>query len=149
MSVSNAQFRGTYPEFGSTAFFPDPQVDYWLQTAALMLNEERWGTWYDLGISLYAAHNLSIERTAIKEGKVGNAPGAAKGVQNSGSVDKVSYGFDTTTASEEGGGHWNLTIYGQRLYRMIKMVGAGPIQVQSESLPNVSAAAWAGPLLGW
>jgi hypothetical protein len=67
------------------------------------------------------------------------------GVINSKSVDKVSIGYDTAGGIEAGAGHWNLTIYGTRLIKLIKMVGAGPVQVGIGCTPMYSGSAWSGP----
>jgi hypothetical protein len=73
---------------------------------------------------------------------------AASGIVSSKSVDKVSVSYDTSGAMEAGAGHWNLTTYGTRYIRLVKLVGAGPLQIGGSSSTQYSAAAWAGPYYG-
>ena len=60
------------------------------------------------------------------------------------------HSYDTATASEEGAGFWNLTVYGQEYIRQARMVGAGPLTVNSDDSAIAGPgglAAYAGP--GW
>lgn len=144
--VTPAVFKGHYPEFLCPETYPVPQVQFWLDTAYSMLNANRWGRQLDMAAELYAAHNLALEARAQKTAENGGIPGEATGVLNSKSVDKVSAGYDTSTATEQGAGHWNLTVYGTRFIRLAKMFGAGPIQVGIGAVPPGSGLAWPGPL---
>jgi len=145
MTIDVAQFRADYPEFASTADFPNSAVQYWLKVAYSLLNASRWGAQLDLGAELYVAHNLSLEARAQKEAQNGGVPGSQSGPISSKSVDKVSVSYDTGGASEEGGGQWNLTIYGTRFYNLAKKMGAGPIYIGVGSSPPFSGPAWPGP----
>jgi hypothetical protein len=145
MTISVAQFRADYPEFSSTTNFPSSGIQYWLNVAYELLNASRWGAQLDLGAELYVAHNIALEARAQKEALSGGIPGQQSGTVSSKSVDKVSVGYDTNAASEEGGGHWNLTIYGTRLYRLIKLMGAGPVYLGIGSSPILNGPAWPGP----
>lgn len=104
-------------------------------------------TYFDYGLELMVAHNLVLERRAQDENSKGNVPGWGRGLINNASVDKASVGYDTANVIEEGAGHWNLTTYGTRFYRMLNMVGAGPFQVinQTDLNPLGSMFAWPGP----
>lgn len=104
-------------------------------------------TLFDYGLELMVAHNLVLERRAQDENNKGNVPGWGRGLINNASVDKASVGYDTSAVVEEGGGHWNLTTYGTRFYRLLRMVGAGPFQVidQTDLNPLGSMFAWPGP----
>ena len=146
MTVVVADFRTHYPEFADVAVYPDTQVEFWLGIAYSMLSASRFGRQLDIAVELYTAHNLALEARAQATAANGGIPGEAVGVLNSKSVDKVSAGYDTSAATEQGAGHWNLTIYGTRLYRLIKLFGAGPIQIGIGSPPPLSGPAWPGPL---
>lgn len=159
MAVTVATFRVDLPEFKNKSFYPDAAVTFWLALAAKSMNQDRWGApaatgdpleLYDLGQEMFAAHRLVIERKAQDDAVNGTPPGMASGPVNNQSVDKVSLGFDVQAALEEGGGYWNLTIYGQRFYRMLQMMGAGPVQVGVGGLidPLSSANAFTGLPLG-
>ena len=144
--VTPPVLRTHFPEFASVTTYPDAQVQYWLDFAYGMLNAPRWGRQLDTGAELYVCHQLAIEARAQQSAANGGIPGEAVGVLNSKSVDKVSAGYDTSSATEAGAGHWNLTIYGTRFIRLAKMFGAGPVQTGIGSAPPGSASAWPGPI---
>lgn len=146
MTITSTQFRADYPEFTDTTKFPDPVVNYWIGIAYQMLPEAIWGEQLDLAACLYVAHNVVIEARAMLTSAAGGLPGEATGPKSSKSVDKVSVSYDVGIASEQGAGHWNLTIYGTRLYRLIKLFGAMPIQIGIGAIPSYSGYAWPGPL---
>lgn len=143
MTISVAQFRVDYPEFGSTVSYPNSQVSYWLEVAYSMLNAGRWGRQLDIGAELFIAHHVAIEAKAMAESANGGIPGTQVGPVNSKSVDKVSMGYDTGAGIQEGAGHWNMTIYGTRFIRLARMFGAGPVQIGIGAAPVGSA--WSGP----
>lgn len=93
---------------------------------------------------LFIAHHAVLERKALDAAaQPGGVPGVSTGVINSKSVDKVSVGYDTAAGTEEGAGHWNLTVYGIRLKSLFNMMGAGPVQV-GIGCP-AGPGAWPGP----
>ena len=143
--VDLTTFRTDYPEFASATVYADSQVTYWLTVAYSMLSPTRWGKQLDIAAELYVAHNLALEARAQREAANGAIPGGSVGVLSNKSVDKVSAGYDVGSSTEAKGGHWNLTIYGTRLYRMMKMFGAGPITIGGGIAPPNSGAAWPGP----
>lgn len=145
MTITVLQFRQDYPEFADTSKYSDPLITYWLNIAYQMLSSDRWGPQLDLGAALYTAHNVALEARAIQTAAVGGIPGEATGPKTSKSVDKLSVSYDVGTASEQGAGNWNLTIYGTRLYRLIKLFGAGPVQLGIGTIPPYSGFAWPGP----
>lgn len=145
MTISIAQFRADYPEFSSTTQYPNSQVTYWLNLAYSVLNAGRWGRQLDIGAALFTAHNIVIEARAQTEALQGALPGQMTGPVSSKSVDKVSVSYDTASGIEAGAGHWNLTIYGARFAKLIRLFGAGPLQIGVGSVPPGSGQAWAGP----
>jgi hypothetical protein len=151
MAVTVQQFRTAFPEFGNAVKYPDAQVQFYLDLA--QGNEAglqgfigpRWGTKAPYGAQLFVAHNLSIEGEAQKLAAKGQNPGQVLGPIASGSVDKVSYTRSLQDILNPGAGHWNMTVYGMRYWQLMRMVGAGPVQVG----PSCGAGAvypWAGPL---
>jgi hypothetical protein len=127
--LTPTQFKMDFPEFASITDYPDDMVQFWLTAGEAMTSESRWGDLYGLGVELFAAHNLVLEQQAIKRASAGGSPGGASGPVSAKTVDKVSVSYDTTVASEADAGHWNLTIYGQRRYRLSMMFGAGGMQL--------------------
>lgn len=129
MTVTPASFRTDYPEFADTTAYPDSGVTYWLTVAGLLLNTLRWQDMLDVATELFVAHNLALERQAQKSAASGAVPGLSTGPVSSKTVGPVTQAYDTTAGIEEGAGHWNLTVYGTRFIGLVKMFGAGPIQV--------------------
>jgi hypothetical protein len=150
MGVDKAKFRADYPEFASAVTFPDTAVDYWLSIAGLMLNVSRWSTLLDLGTELFVAHNIVLEAMAQKTVAVGGLPGMSKGVINSESPGAVSVSYDTSSALELNGSHWNLTVFGTRFLHLARQIGAGPVHVGAgcNDAGSLSSGAWAGPPTG-
>lgn len=145
MTITVSQFQLDYPEFGNVTTYPNPLVQFWLNFAYSMLSPTRWGNQLDIAAELYVAHNLALEARAQREAANGAIPGGSVAVLSNKSVDKVSAGYDVGSSTEAKGGHWNLTIYGTRLYRMMKMFGAGPITIGGGVAPPLSGLAWPGP----
>lgn len=162
--ISVAQFRSDFPEFADVAKFPNATVTFWLNIASLMLSQDRFGpsaievwpvsapfptlTIFDYAVELFVAHNLSLGVPTAAQAAAGLGPGMVGGLATSKSVDKVSVSYDVNVGIVQGAGHWNLTIYGLRLYQLLLMFGAGPIQV-GPGLPALSgsALAYAGPIM--
>lgn len=149
-AINAAQFRSDFPEFTDTSLFPDSLITFWLAVATLFLNRCRWSTAYYLGLELYAAHNIAIEGAARQTAQGGGVPGMMRGVINAEGVGQVTISYDTVASAEPDAGNWNLTIYGSRYIRMVRMFGAGPIQVgPGGSLPGTVAGLYNGPGPAW
>lgn len=127
--LTPAAFRDQFPVFASTTTYPDTEIQFWIDLAAKLHSVERWGDLYDYGVSLFVAHNLSLEFSSTAAAAAGQAPGQVVGALSSASVDKVSYSRDSSSAMDPKNGHWNLTTYGLRWVRLMRMIGAGPLQV--------------------
>lgn len=144
--ISLARFRADMTAFADDDVYPDEALTYWLGIAAIMLNTKRFGfsaadPWpaspettalkqYDFATEQFVAHNLAIEKMAANQAAApGGVPGAVSGVVQSSSVDKVSVSYSADAGLEPDAGHWNLTIYGRRFIRLLRMAGAGPYQV--------------------
>lgn len=148
-SITIAQFRTALKAFEDSAKYPDSDLQFWLNVAdaQILPRAERWGNLLESGIQMFVAHYITVDALMLAEGRMGGPMGLRPGAIASEGGDKVNVSFDMTSVAEEGGGHWNQTIWGKRFYRLSRMVGAGPVQVSPESGgDNVSASAWAGPL---
>ena len=151
MTVTAASFRTAFPEFADTSKYPDASITFWITAAVSLQDPGRWGNLIDLGTQLFVAHNVVLQARNVKTSSVGGFPGQATGPVSAKSVDKVSENFDTQSAAEADGGHYNLTTYGQQYLRLARMVGAGPqifgYEGSGGSLatdPDSTASAWAG-----
>ncbi len=151
MAVTVATFRGAFPAFTNATTYPDPQVQMYIDLANQLQDLNRWGTLFDTGVMLFTAHHLVLDYQSNKAGALGQKPGEIEGPVNSGSVDKVSYGRDPSAAMNPKDGHWNLSTYGIRYAKFIKMLGAGP-QIATVPLggdtPGYYPAPWPGPYVG-
>jgi len=137
-------FRSHFPEFGDVTTYPDTQVQFNLDLSSACLPAERWGSMLQAGVELMTAHMLALSRYAVVGGGSGGAPGMAKGLMTSKGVSKVNVGYDVNVTAVEGGGPWNYTIYGQRFYWMMRIVGIGGYETLS-----ISTGAYAGELFTW
>ena len=99
----------------------------------------------DFAIGLYVAHNLTLEKQALDQAARGGAPTGVSGILSSKSVGQVSASYDISSATEEGAGWYNLTIYGRRLFQLAMAKGAGPYQIGIGVAPPLSGGAWPGP----
>lgn len=149
MAVTPTSFREAFPAFASETVYTEAAITFWLSVAAQFVNQSRWQEAYDLGLQLFAAHNLVLEQQAEESAAKGAPPGTSVGGVVSGkSVDKVSINYDTGAAAELDAGHWNMSTYGKRYIRFARMIGAGPIQIGAKLAgidPLSSANAWPGP----
>lgn len=149
--VTVSQFRTNFSEFASVTAFPNSTVQFWLTVADKFLARNgRWGCLRDLGVQLFAAHNIVIEARARQIAVDGGIPGTNSGAISEKHVGPAGVSYDTASAAELGAGHWNLTVYGTRLIHMARMFGAGPVQIGiGISPPFVGGGggygAWSGP----
>ena len=119
-------FRSAYPEFDSLQY-PDAAVLVRLKLAEKFFSEERWPD-EDVRahcVGLYAAHFLAAHGSRA----AGGEGGGATGVVASKSVDGASVSYDTSATTEEGAGFWNATTYGRELYQILRVFGAGAVQL--------------------
>ena len=124
-----ALFRQQFPAFADVVRYPDSMIEFWSSVAVNMLIECRWGNVYTQGLSLYVAHQISLAAADAKQAGAGKTPGQGNGVVSNKAVGSASKGYDNASSVEQGAGFWNLTTYGQQYYRLLKMIGAGALQV--------------------
>lgn len=103
--------------------FQTPGVDYTLVGNQITLNYPltQYDALYATWPTQQAVQQLNPNMTAAQIA----AQALATGILTSKSVGDVSAGF-TPLASLESWGAWNLTLYGQQLATMAKIIGAGP-----------------------
>jgi hypothetical protein len=145
MTVTVDSFRQSFMAFGDEQQFPPSEIQYWITLAYKLHNSERWGDLLDHGVSMYVAHNVTIELGGRSAAAAGGSPGALQGPVTSGSADGVSYSRDLSGVLDADAGHWNLTHYGLRWRGLVKMVGAGPLQIGVPSPADGATGAWPGP----
>ncbi|MGI4851703.1 MAG: DUF4054 domain-containing protein [Janthinobacterium lividum] len=123
--VTYASFVLAFPEFGNTTLYPAAQIEFWLSLAYSQLNAFRFGTQLPLAVMLFIAHNIVLSARETQAGTSGQIVGSVQGPMSSKSVGPLSVSYAGTTGIE-GGGAWNYTSYGQRLYTMMRAFAAGP-----------------------
>ncbi|MGK2829238.1 DUF4054 domain-containing protein [Ralstonia pseudosolanacearum] len=133
MSITPAQLRSDFPEFASTATYPDALINVWLTVAALLVNPSRWSELTNLGIELVTAHHLVMSQRDQAAAAVGGVPGEVKGPTASKSVDKVSISYDAGAAMLSDAGFWALSSYGIRFLTLARAMGAGGLHTTGNS----------------
>lgn len=118
-TISVSEFRSRYPSFTEDEY-PDAAV-----SVRIDLAEKFFAGWdeavQDHAVGLYVAHYLTAH------GSSHSAP--AMGIVSGKSVDGASVSYDTGTASEQGAGFWNSTTFGRELYQLMRIFGAGAVQL--------------------
>ncbi len=127
-----ADFRTTFPEFGAspgTGAYTDARINFWIALAEKLLISPRWDNLLDHGIALFVAHHLAMDAANLRAAATGGAVGQTTGPLASKSVDKVAAAYTTGAVTFENAGHWNLTTYGVQFYQLVRMVGAGGVEL--------------------
>ncbi len=127
--MDKTQFRLDFPEFISTTKYPDSQLDFWAGVAELLVRECVWKRMYTQAIKLYVAHEITLAAQNEATASTGGVPGTFAGIANNKTVGSVTVGYDSASTSEKDAGWWNLTTYGKQFYRLMKIFGAGCIQL--------------------
>lgn len=141
--ITAADFRTAFPEFTSTTTYPGSQVDFWIAQGYAQLNAASFGAQLDLAVMLFVAHNVVLSARAAATAAKGQVVGASTGVVSSKSLGPGSMSYDTTLATYADAGIWNATIYGQRLYQMMRAYSAGPKYAPSwKAARNVWPYGW-------
>jgi hypothetical protein len=90
------------------------------------LNSSIWGDMYQLGMGLWAAH----EMTKFGPGGLAGLPGSTGvGIPASKSVNGVSISYDVSMGSDPEAGQYNMTLYGRQFWSMMKYLPIGPFQM--------------------
>lgn len=104
-------------------------VDFWVDFITLQIAECVWKRSWNMGVSLYLAHELTLARQNSKAAAVGGTPGQQGGVATSKTVGSVTVQYDAQSMSEKDAGYWNLTTYGKQFIRLVRIYGAGCVQL--------------------
>lgn len=124
-----ADFRSEFPEFGDTTSYPDAQLNFWASIAEAQVVQRVWCDMFTFGVKLYVAHEVTIATQNVRATANGGSPGQSGGIANSKAVGAVNVAYDFATQSEKDAGWWNRTTYGQQFYRLVRLFGAGAIQL--------------------
>lgn len=124
-----ATFRAAFPEFADTAVYPDAQITFWATIAEEMVVSDIWGDMYPFGVQLYVAHEITLAAQNVHTAAIGGVPGQNAGIVTSKAVGAVNASYDANTTTEKDAGWWNLTNYGKQFIRLVRIFGAGCIQL--------------------
>ena len=149
ITITLTQFLTDFPEFAATSGPPNPNFpastfNYYFNLAQLLLDPQgRISDWVNQFAEQFIAHHIALEMLAANDMNAGSVPGVAKGPIAGKSAGDVSIAYVPGATIEVDAGHWNYTVYGQRFIRMLKMVGAGPLQLSG--CGSGISGAWPGP----
>lgn len=126
-ALTVAQFREMFPVL-TEALFPDSAVQIRLTMADKFFSVTRWGEGdiRDYAMGLFSAHYLTANGSQTE---CGGSSGSAMGVVSSKSVDGASVSFDTSSTTWSDAGFWNATPYGRELFFLMRIYGAGAVQL--------------------
>lgn len=127
--MDTAQFRLDFPEFADTVRYPDSQITFWATIAELQTSSDVFGDMYTQAVKLYVAHEITLAAQSKAAGAAGGVPGSQGGIANSKTVGSVTVSYDSQSTSEKNAGWWNLTNYGKQYFRLLRMFGAGSVQL--------------------
>jgi uncharacterized protein DUF4054 len=138
------EFRAMFPSFANETLYPDVTIQFWIDQAVTMpiLNEDRWGQFYNLGISLWVAHVLTLWAFQASRGPT---PQLGSGTPNSKSVNGVSISYDTQIGLENNAGWYGSTPYGNMFVYYLRMAGAGPMQIGTGPAGTLNRSGPFGP----
>ncbi|WP_205127114.1 DUF4054 domain-containing protein [Paenibacillus ginsengarvi] len=128
-----------YPQFGpdGNGVYAVPVIvmQMYLDFASTSIKEARWHSYWKVAMCLFIAHFCALHAQSVADPEGGAAAviaaGQAKGLNTSESVGDVSVSMDYNTITQdlEGWAAWKLTIYGQQLATIGKLVGKGGMYV--------------------
>ncbi len=128
-------FREAFPQF-TAELVPDVRVQFHLTLAGKLLPAKRWDDLLDQGMGLYVAHQLTLELAALKaqDGTGGIDAAAGAVTSETKTVGSMSHAVTRAGASGQGSalvnaGQYNSTVYGQQLWQLMQIVGAGGMVV--------------------
>lgn len=113
---------------------PQAVLQMYVNLASASLNYNRWLDQWLIGMSLFIAHFATLylwslpTQTNPSAAQVAQA-GIAKGILVSKAVGDVSGSYQLIIGDMESWGAFNLTIFGQQLITMAKIIGIGPMYI--------------------
>ena len=127
------QFYKVYPQFKGQV--SDDVVQMFINVASCNISKARWHCQWELGMSLFVAHFLTLYvETAgtTEEPNTNLQAGMMRGIQSSKSVDGVSVSYDLSAVLSDttSWGAYQLTLYGVQLLTLARLLGKGGIYVR-------------------
>jgi hypothetical protein len=130
-SFTVEQFLETFPQF--TNKVPNSVINFYLKLANNSLSYSRWGDSWEMGITLFIAHYLTLylmSTAGLDENSPVNqviSKSLAAGLTASKSVGSLSKSYEYGSINDDfaGWGTWKLTLYGQQFATIAKLIGKG------------------------
>lgn len=123
-----ADFRAASPNFADPVMYPDEIVQIYLDAAGLLLPACVWGNTLGLATVLFVNHNLFLFSQQFPNG-TGSAPVQLRGPVQSEAAGALSVSYEMQAVLDPAAGWWNYSSWGQLLYRLMMIFGAGPRQI--------------------
>lgn len=136
-----ADFFAQYPQFGPDGSTPPKYLvptlitQMYINLADACIKQARWHDYWQISTGWFVAHFCTMYLMGTADPNSGAAAvlaaGQAKGLNTSESVGDVSVSTDYNNIAQdlEGWAAWKLTIYGQQLATIGKIVGMGGMYV--------------------
>lgn len=127
--LDESNFRQTMPAFASVDDYPSAQFNFYLKLGVKLLPESRWDDLLDDGLTFFVAHYLVLYARDMSFVDIGGIGGKVIGNETAKSIDGVSKSMDVSGVMITDAGHWNQTTFGIQFYQLMRMIGAGGIQL--------------------
>ena len=118
MAYAPSDFKARFAEFAATA---DATVQIFIDEAALVMDTNRWGNWYNLGVGYYVAHHLVVQAK-----QAAGDTGVMLPVRSMRSGN-ASLAYDAIKEGSFSDNFFQGTNYGQQYLKLQKIVGKGAI----------------------
>ncbi len=134
-SYTVADFLSAYPQFGteSEPLLPAAMLTAYVALAHAAIKEARWRSYWKVGMGLFIAHFSTLYLQAMTptgaSAKAVVAAGQARGLTASKAAGDVSMSYESIAADLDGWAAWKLTVFGQQLATIGKLVGKGGMYV--------------------
>ena len=135
-AYSKSTFLGIFPQFRgpiTRGEIPESVLNFYIKLANNSLSYSRWGDQWEMGMTLFVAHYITLYSQAIVGLDV-NSPiqqvvsnSLAQGLVASKSVGSLSKSYDYNSINDDfaGDGTWKLTTFGQQFVTIARLMGKG------------------------
>lgn len=128
-------FFAVYPHFQGLDKLPRRIVEMYIMFANEVVNIDRWGKQWFLGMCLFVAHFCAVYLMSVEEENSSAeqviAISQTKGLISSKSVGSVSVSYDFSYAVQDidTWGQFNLTIYGNQYVSLARLMSKGGMYI--------------------
>ncbi|MCR8981641.1 DUF4054 domain-containing protein [Brevibacillus laterosporus] len=132
-------FIAVYPQFGANAdgnyVIPQMIIQMFIDLANECINQARWHSYWTVAMGWFVAHFCTLYMQGTADPNSGAAgvlkAGQTRGLATSKSAGDVSVSTDYSVIAQDldGWAAWKLTIYGQQLATIGRLVGKGGMYI--------------------